>query len=192
MNNLKLTNKKGQAEIMGLLLIVILVAVGFMFYIKFAINKESSNDNLVQDFKETDLGNSFVNALIDSSITCGPSSSLKTVDLKLVLGDVASLRRKGICANNAGASQEKQVHDYLEKNLENTLGVLGVNYNLTILVGTTQEVSILQGYTYTNPSYQGKDVCNIKNRAMSHSLSSGTIALRNSAQQIFVRLLICS
>ena len=60
--------KKGQMEIIGLVFIVILVAIGMLFYVRFGAKTDT---NIKKDFVQKELVTSSLNALIQSRTDCG-------------------------------------------------------------------------------------------------------------------------
>ena len=61
-------NKRGQMEIMGLVIIVILVAIGMLFAIQFLMKKPVSRETAA--VKESALAANFLNAMLSTSTDC--------------------------------------------------------------------------------------------------------------------------
>jgi len=177
--------KRAQAEIMGLLLIVIIIALGFIFYLRF-VAKDDGGSTIIQDFKEDDLGNSFVASISKSTVECGTRQlPVKTILAGIVQGNT-------ICSN-----QEDVLRTYFKTVLENTLKPMGINYNFTILKGTSMtdpgSLTIVQDYSFKNEDFSD-NLCGLDyglDYKGSRSMSQNIIATRGP-EQVFVRLLICS
>ena len=83
--------RKGQMEIMGIAVIVILVSLGFMFFLKFSLSKDS--EPLQKSFQKATIPTYFINAFLETSI--GTSAC----DIEGKLKDLVS-----DCVQNSGCS----------------------------------------------------------------------------------------
>ncbi len=114
--------KRGQAEIIGLVLIVLLLAIGFMLYVKFGLNAD--DDSSRASYEQTQLGATFVNSLAKAQLHCGTSSKPYAVE-ELV---------KEIAMGTTRCDAEDALTAYLNAPgtgvLNKTLDEWGVNYRL--------------------------------------------------------------
>ena len=65
-------NARGQAEMMGLAVIMILLALGFLFYVKFFL--KVPGNNIRASYEQTQLGQTFLNSLAKTELECGIST----------------------------------------------------------------------------------------------------------------------
>lgn len=71
MNKMK-KNKKSQAEIVGLVIIVLLITIGLLFVVKFVVLREPSD--LKKTFVHSELASNMVNVLLKTTTDCKGSS----------------------------------------------------------------------------------------------------------------------
>ncbi len=65
-------NKKSQAEIVGLVIIVLLITIGLLFVVKFVVLKEPSD--IKKDFVHSELASNMINVLLKTTTDCRESS----------------------------------------------------------------------------------------------------------------------
>ena len=110
---------KGQIEIMGLIVIVILVAVGFFVYMVFVLN--APDEEPVKEYAEDQLAQSFLSSLVKTQTPCGFSFDKLVQD--------CSLERNIDCL---GKDSCHIVNDTVIIILNKTLDEWGYPYNLSI------------------------------------------------------------
>ena len=114
-----ITRKKGQMEIMGLVVIIILLSIGMLFTVSYMINKKPSEAK--KDFTESQMASNILSSILKTS-TPGDSADLlycHKVDFTELLQDCA-LFNSIICAN--GQSSCEYAKDNIEIMLNKTLG----------------------------------------------------------------------
>jgi hypothetical protein len=80
------SRRQGQAEIFGLVLIVLFIAIGFLLFIRFTLNSDQGQSlKAVYDGKQT--GQTFVNSLTKVELDCGNG---KVASIRDLLIDLAS------------------------------------------------------------------------------------------------------
>jgi len=65
-------NKKSQAEIVGLVIIVLLITIGLLFFVKFVVLKEPSDTK--NTFINSELANNMLDVLLRTTTDCKESS----------------------------------------------------------------------------------------------------------------------
>lgn len=65
-------NKKSQAEIVGLVIIVLLITIGLLFVVKFVILREPSD--IKKGFVHSELASNMINVLLKTTTDCKKSS----------------------------------------------------------------------------------------------------------------------
>lgn len=108
---------KGQAEIIGLVLIVILISIGFLLYVKFSL---APNDDVQSSFQESQLTQTFLNSMQKVSVQCG--------DRQFVMKDL--LGRIAVGQSTPGCAAEDAVHQKFSTALDESLRKWGINYRL--------------------------------------------------------------
>ena len=106
--------RKGQSEMIGLALIMILLAVGFLIYVRFTLTTDT-----VQSYEETQLGQTFVNSLAKSDTLCDG----ERVQVEQLIKELAS--GEEIC---------NEFFFHINEILESTLNEWGYNYRLLVLL----------------------------------------------------------
>ncbi len=176
-------SRRGQAEIIGLLLIVILLAIGFLLYIRFSL--QSEENSFKTSFETSQLGQSFVTSLVASNRPCGVQEST----LGGLLKEIA--RGTGKC-DRPGLTTEEQVKNYIAKVLEETSYLFGRNYNLTFVrvTGTSEEpLDKTNLPPFTNPDIPPKEQCTPRTPGV--TLDYQTIQLYPNPGAVDVRLYLC-
>jgi len=174
--------RRGQAEIIGLLLIVILLAVGFLLYVRFNLQAEDSS--FKTSFETSQLGQSFVTSLVAASRPCGSQSS--------TLGGLLKEIARGTGKCDTTAPTEDQVQTYISEVLKNTNYLFGRNYNLTLLrvTGTTTELlDKTQLPPFTNPDIPKKERCTPRTDGV--TMDYQTVQLYPNPGAVEVRLYLC-
>jgi len=102
--------KKSQAEIVGLVIIVLLVTIGLLLYVKFVVLKPESNTKL--SYVDSELASNMINVLLKTTTDCKKSSVTE------LLQDCAGFKR--IDCDNDGKEDScdkiKEVSDIVFSN----------------------------------------------------------------------------
>lgn len=114
-------NKLGQMEIMGLVIIVILVAIGMLFAIQFLINKPAGRETSA--VKESTMAANFLNTMLSTTTDCYERN------VRELLQDCALT---GGSVNCMGQSSCDYVNDQIRLMLDNTLQAWNKNYYFSI------------------------------------------------------------
>ncbi len=61
--------RRGQAEMIGLILIVLLLAAGFLLYIRFSV--KAPEESIKARYEQTQMGQTFVTSLAKTQLACG-------------------------------------------------------------------------------------------------------------------------
>jgi hypothetical protein len=118
----KLTNKKAQMEIMGLVVIVILVALGMLFAIKYFAFKEPSDTK--QKFVYEEQTSNMLAAMLKTNI-CKGKETIESLLIDCAEGEAI------ICNNGKTSCQE--ANDTIESIILGTLeGPWNQNYQFTV------------------------------------------------------------
>jgi hypothetical protein len=160
-------NKKSQTEILGLAIIVVFIAIGMLFVIKFSLNK--SNESPREQFITSELASNILNSMIDAHTSC------RNLDFAALLKDCAENNPGKIkCTlnsycnnpNNEACSinnQNTQVYscEFIEKEINQTLinfmSLMGNsrNYLFTATLNEEEIISISNGQcTVWESAYQ--------------------------------------
>ena len=102
-------NKKSQAEIVGLVIIVLLITIGLLFVVKFVVLREPSD--VKKTFVHSELASNMVKVLLETTTTCKESS------VKDLFQDCAAF--KGINCEELDSCE--MVNDTIGKILTNSL-----------------------------------------------------------------------
>lgn len=139
--------ERGQAEMIGLVLIVLFLAVGFLLYIKFAFTPDRQSAKLAH-YEQTQFGTTFVTALAQTTTTC---DGVKFT-VEELLRDIATGRTR--CS--AEAALDEIVTDILNRTLDDQ----GVNYFLVFLRRVDKNRYEPFGLkNYTNKNYAAELRC---------------------------------
>lgn len=116
-------NNKGQLEVVGLVVIVLIVTLAMLFYITFSVNKEQhSPRSIYEAFKDTELDNGFIDAFL-STTACGD------IQMRHLIVDCA--RQNAVLCSGHGTSCQ-QLTDALIVIKNNTLDMWGFAYWIEI------------------------------------------------------------
>ena len=117
--------KKSQMEIMGLLVIIILIAIGMLFTVNYMIHRKPSEAK--KTYTESQMASNILSAILKTSTPLNESSELycSKVDFTELLQDCA--RPKTITCKNGYGSCEYAAY-YIEDMLNKTLGVYNKAY----------------------------------------------------------------
>ena len=81
MRNKLIKSKKAQTEILGLAIIVVFIAIGMLFVIKFSLNKPEERTR--EQFIRSELAANILNSMIDAHTSC------RNLDFAALLKDCA-------------------------------------------------------------------------------------------------------
>ncbi len=112
--------RRGQAEMVGLILIVLLLAVGFLLYLSFAFDDQEEGP-----VRER-LGSSFVTSLLHSELDCPDGRA----SVRQLLQEIA--RGEARCPGN-GKTTEERLSAHLSLMLERSDWLFGRHYNLSLM-----------------------------------------------------------
>jgi hypothetical protein len=177
---------KGQAEIMGLVLIVLLIAVGFLLYVKFGLTKQATD--VRAQYEQSNLGQTFLNSIVKAEVPCAPGDA-RVYSLQKLLEQTASGKPK------CSGSQEALITAFITQTLTKTLDEWGLNYQFRLVIrrGTqsASEFEQLSGLipNFTNAAYPVQQRCNPRT---DHSQDTYSFQLPPSfTQTIELQLLRC-
>jgi hypothetical protein len=170
---------KGQAEIMGLVLIVLLIAVGFLLYVKFGLTKQATDE--LSRYEKSNLGQTFLNSIVKAEVPCTPGDP-RRYSLQELLEQTASGTPK---------CPEATITDFINRTLNKTLDAWGLNYQFRLVINRSTFFEPLSDHipNYTNPMYPAQQRCNAR---MDHSQDTYPIQVKPSyTQTIELQLLRC-
>ncbi len=99
-------NKKSQAEIVGLVIIVLLITIGILFVVKFVILKEKPNTKT--NFVHSELAYNMVNVMLKTTTDCKKSSVTE------LFKDCASISPRIDCDGDGISDSCKKVNETIE------------------------------------------------------------------------------
>ena len=146
--------KRAQAEMIGLLLIVILLAIGFLFYVQFSLSGDDRNYQA--DFAQTQLGQSYVYSLAKTELQCGGQTYT-----------VADLVKE--VAQGTRCPAEDALEELITNTLASTHYLFGSNYRLVIVQKLTDGEETIGLKNFTNPDYPVAEQCNVGRRMVHDS-----------------------
>lgn len=111
---------RGQIEIVGLMIIVILVTMGMLFYVSYS-SREIDRPNDAKKFVDTEIGTSFISALLKTNVC--------NVNVDDLITDCAKTNRQITCG---GLNSCEQLNQTVRDVLNNTLEVWDLPYEFTI------------------------------------------------------------
>ncbi|PIN81023.1 hypothetical protein COV13_02420 [Candidatus Woesearchaeota archaeon CG10_big_fil_rev_8_21_14_0_10_32_9] len=119
--NEKQIRKKGQIEIMGLLVIVILISLVIFFSLSFNLKNSVNEAPVKQDFKDAQTTGNFGTTLLETTTNCSRS-------IRDLLSDCAFTQE----VNCAGQTSCQLANNSINRILEETLDKWNYNYTLQI------------------------------------------------------------
>ena len=121
-------NKKSQAEIVGLVIIVLLITIGFLFVVKFVIMKEEPDTK--KSFVHSELASNTLNVLLKTTTDCEGS------DVTELFQDCASMHPRIECD---GVSSCIRVNETIELILSETLEKWNKQYEFEAYIPDSDE-----------------------------------------------------
>jgi hypothetical protein len=104
--------KKAQMEMMGLTVIVVLVAIGMLFFISFKMNEKTTQEEPKQEYTDKQLSNNYIQAALKTTTSC------KGLNLQELLQDCA-LRQELVCpSGNSCAEANNTLHNLTNRSLD--------------------------------------------------------------------------
>lgn len=171
-------SKRAQGEIIGLILIVILLAAGFMLYVKFGLNP--ANTSPKQAYETTQLGQTYVNSLAKATITCGTQSFA-----------VDELVRE-IAMGTTTCDAETTLNAFINSTLQQTLNPWGINYRLVIVRKMANGEETIGLANFTNGNVTTLKRCNDPLGPNPMDRTSDTYLVSLNAGSAEIRLEQCS
>jgi len=120
-------NKKSQAEIIGLVIIVLLIVMGLLFVVKFVVLKEPSD--IKEEFVHSELASNMINVLLKTTTDCRGSSVTE------LFQDCAGFERIDCDDDNVPDSCDK-VKETTEMIFNNSLEKWNKPYEFKAFVGS--------------------------------------------------------
>lgn len=169
--------RRGQAEMIGLLLIVIILVIGFLLYVRFSLTKDDG-PSAKERFDKTQLGTTFVTSLAKTDIPCGAL----TAPLQELIVDIAS--------GDTSCPAENAVDSAVTAILHDTLDMMGKNYLLRFVRRTRDDQTEPIGLPdYTNSAYEGRE-CTPRSDAVAADIYP--VPALELAFPVEIRLYLCS
>jgi hypothetical protein len=118
--------KKGQIEIAGLIIIVVLITLVLLFVLSFDLNQDIANQgDETRELKDTNIRDGFGPALLETSTSC------ESRTVKQLLSDCAH-EKEISCANGNSCFVANQTIEYI---LNETLEKIGYKFTLAVKKG---------------------------------------------------------
>jgi len=124
---MKKKNKKAQMEMMGLTVIVVLVAIGMLFFISFNINSTSTTEEPKQEYNEKQLATNYILALLKTTTSC------KDLTIQDLLQDAALPAYSTLSCS--GSNSTEYVNQTIDEIIDNSLETWHTQYLLKIKHG---------------------------------------------------------
>lgn len=129
-----LNKKKGQMELLGIAVIVVFLALGIYFVVRFNILKEPGETKKI--YTQSEIASNMLSALVaTTAVDCG---NIKMLELIIDCADYYSINGSNICrtANNKNATCEYMNYT-ISRIFNQTLDTWGKNYifNITTEAG---------------------------------------------------------
>jgi hypothetical protein len=123
---------KGQMEIIGLVIIVLIISVAMMVYLSYANSSHrSTKTTIYKTYSQNELSTSFINTLLDTSVeNCGD------VTVRYLITDCGT-RNRAVCSGNQKTSCEL-LDDILVDVKNQTLDKWDFAYGLSINFTTSK------------------------------------------------------
>ena len=119
----KMKKRKAQMEIMGLVMIIILILVGMLFFIRFGVLKQQKN--VRKTFIQTELASNILTSMVKTSTyECKDGT-----DIGILLKDAATTQS----IDCFGESSIEFANSTIREMLNRTLGTWGFNYNFNVI-----------------------------------------------------------
>ncbi len=138
-----------QAEIIGLIFILLFLAVGFLFYVKFSFQEE--DEGLRETYERKQLGITFVTSLPSVTVACGSQH----YPVRTMIETIATTRGTAFCSS----SMEDALSTKIKELLNATLDEWGVNYRLVIARKTGSGEQGIGLPNFTNPNIPLRERC---------------------------------
>ncbi len=151
----RIKNRKGQLEVFGLVIIVILIMLGLVFVIRFIILPEQAP--IRENYLRTQLAANMINSLL--STTTEDCWKVEMKDLIIDCYDKGGTEDVMICENGVNSCQ--YLNDTLEKRIFNsTLNIWQKKYDFVICEWSDPNMACEPGTTisrFRNPNLGGCD-----------------------------------
>ncbi len=167
--------RRGQAEIVGLMLIVVLLAVGFLLYIKFSLAPDQQA-NAYQNYASTQLDQTFLVSLLSTDAMCG--------GLRYSVSDLVA----AVATGNERCDAETALNDTLTTVLNRTLDPWGINYRLVFLKKTGDSSQGIGLEEYVNQDYPPVAQCTAEK---DHTVQSFPVSIASGLGTVEAQLWQC-
>jgi len=121
--NIKI-NKKGQLEVLGLTIVIILITLGILFVIKFVILKEPPE--LRKSYTRTEIASNTLNAILRTDTPCRSKSITELYQ------DCAAAYPSGSIDCGGGVTSCKYANDTVKLILDGTLKEWGIEHEFVV------------------------------------------------------------
>ncbi len=169
--------KKGQMEIMGLVLIVVLISLGFLFYLRFSVLSPDKGD-VRKSTTESALASNIINTMLSTT-----SKDCQNREIKELIQDCAGSVQI-VCDDYSGSPPNscQYIEGFFSEILDKTLGEWQRDYQFTV-----------EGIPDDNLGYGAMVDLNMQRGDCSGERESKFFALpSNSGENIIITLSICN
>jgi hypothetical protein len=168
----------------GLVLIVILIAVGFLLYVHFGLNP--SNTSPKQEYETTQLGQSFVDSLAKTELQCGQLHPT----VEELIREIANGETR---CEQPGMTTTQTLEEYVNNTLSQTLIPWGINYRLVVIQtrGSADETIGIVNFTNPNPLISAAERCNDPHSRNRMSRTSDDYLISGTTPAVKLRLEQC-
>ena len=130
-------SKKSQTEILGLAVIVVFIAIGLLFAVKFIINDDSESER--EEFVRSELASNLLGSMIDATTSC------RNQDISHLLKDCAENNPGKISCNGIPSCQyvEQEINNIFSNFLVSIGG--NKNFKFTATLDGEEMISVAQG-----------------------------------------------
>ena len=115
--------KKGQVEIIGLTIVIILITLGMLFVIKFVVLKEP--DNIRTSYTRTQMASNMLNAMLRTNTGCRGKTVTELLQSCATMTEI----------DCGGIGSCQYVNDTIEALFADTFDVWKIEYQFTVRVG---------------------------------------------------------
>jgi len=162
-------NKKSQAEIVGLVIIVLLITIGILFIVKFVVLKENPNTKI--DFVHSELASNMINVMLKTTVTDCKRSSVTEL-----FKDCAAVQSHIDCDDDGIPDSCEKVNETIKIILDESLVKWRNQYE----------------FRAYKPSYKEHPLSSYGKCIKRGNVASATYPIPIDMGTLFVRLDICS
>jgi len=129
---------KAQMEIMGLVIVVILIALGVLFALRFSLSEDTSG--LREEVVESELAGSLLNAMVSTTTEC---NTINPITLAELYQDCSSLSNGIRCESTTpGRTACEEAQNITQLMLNETLEKWGKKYHFHISGSASEDAKI--------------------------------------------------